>query len=72
MGRSVQYIVDDAGKKTSVIIPFEEWEKQRKKLDALQNKLDVFQAIAEGLSEVKEAKKKGKELKDLSDFLNEC
>ncbi|MCB9187615.1 MAG: hypothetical protein H6601_12825 [Flavobacteriales bacterium] len=72
MGRSVQYIVDDEGKKKSVIIPFEEWEKQRKKLDALQNKLDVFQTIAEGVSEMKEAKKKRKELKNLSDFLDEC
>ncbi|MCF8465339.1 MAG: hypothetical protein K9G41_10880 [Flavobacteriales bacterium] len=72
MGRSVQYIVDDAGKKKSVIIPFEEWKKQRKKLDELQNKLDVFQTITEGVSEVKDARKKGKELKNLSDFLDEC
>ncbi|MBI1288597.1 MAG: hypothetical protein GC178_13580 [Flavobacteriales bacterium] len=71
MGRSVQYIVDDEGKKKSVIIPFEEWEKQRKKLNALQNKLDVFQIISEGISGMKEAKKKGKELKDLSEFLNQ-
>jgi hypothetical protein len=71
MSRNLQYIVDDAGKKTSVIIPFEQWEKQRKKLDELQNKLDVFQTITEGVSEVKEARKKGKELKNLSDFLDE-
>lgn len=70
MAKSVQYIVDDAGKKKSVIIPFEEWQKQRKKLDELQNKLDVFQAITAGVSEVKEARRKGKELKDLSSFLN--
>jgi hypothetical protein len=69
MSRNLQYIVDDAGKKTSVIIPFGEWQKQRKKLDELQNKLDVFQTISEGVSEVKEARKKGKELKNLSDFL---
>lgn len=71
MGRSVQYIVDDAGKKQSVIIPFEEWQKQRKKLDELQNKLDVFQTITEGVSEMKDARKKGKELKNLSDFLTD-
>jgi hypothetical protein len=72
MGRSVQYIVDDAGKKTSVIIPFDQWKKQREKLDKLQNKLDVFKTITEGVSEMKGAKNKGKELKDLSDFLDEC
>tara|TARA_R110002096_G_scaffold128678_1_gene276956 strand:+ start:217 stop:435 length:219 start_codon:yes stop_codon:yes gene_type:complete len=72
MGRNVQYIVDDAGKKKSVIIPFEEWESQREKLEQLQSKLNVFRAITEGVSEMKDARKKGKELKNLSDFLDEC
>ncbi|MBL4586444.1 MAG: hypothetical protein JKX84_05235 [Flavobacteriales bacterium] len=69
MGRSVQYIVDDTSKKRSVIIPFAEWEKRTKKLDELQNKLDVFQTISESVSEIKNARKKGKELQNLSDFL---
>jgi hypothetical protein len=36
-----------------------------------QNKLKVFQAIQEGIIEIKEAKKNGVELQTLSEFLNE-
>jgi len=37
----------------------------------LQNKLEVFLAIQDGMGELKTAKKQSKKLKTLSDFLNE-
>ena len=71
MRNSVQYIIDDRGVKTSVIVPYNKWEKLNTDFHKLQNKLKVFMAIQEGLEEIKNAVKKGKELQTLSDFLNE-
>jgi cell shape-determining protein MreC len=72
MRTNVQYVVDNSGNKTSVLIPFNQWENYTKKYQRLKGKLDVFKAISEGISEVKEERKKRKELQNLSDFLNEC
>ena len=71
MKNSMQYIVDNRGVKTSVIVPFDEWEKINDDYHKLQNKLKVFVAIQEGLGEIKASKKQGDELQNLSDFLNE-
>jgi hypothetical protein len=67
----MQYIVDDKGVKTSVIVPFKKWEEIISDNLKLQNKLNVFLSIQEGLSEVKAAKMQGKKLQTLSDFLHE-
>lgn len=67
----MQYIVDNKGIKTSVIVPFDKWEKINEDYQKLQNKLNVFIAIQEGLSEIKSSKRKGEKLQTLSDFLNE-
>ena len=71
MKNTTQYIVDNRGIKTSVIVPFDKWEKINSDYAKLQKKLDVFLAIRDGLSEIKSAKKHGKKLQTLSDFLNE-
>jgi len=67
----MQYIIDDKGVKTSVIVPFAKWEKINEDYLKLQNKLKVFVAIREGVGEIKAAKKQGIELQTLSDFLDE-
>lgn len=67
----MQYIVDHRGVKTSVIVPFDEWEKMNTDYKKLQNKLEVLLAIKEGLGEVKNAKKSYEEFQTLSDFLND-
>ena len=67
----MQYIVNDLGVKTSVIVPFEAWEKINEDYHKIQNKLKVILAIQEGVKEVKASKKKGHTLQTLSDFLNE-
>ena len=67
----MQYINDDKGVKTSVIVPFAKWKKMNEDYQKLQNKLKVFVAIQEGLGEIKAAKMQEIELQTLSDFLNE-
>jgi hypothetical protein len=71
MRNPMQYIVDNKGAKTSVIVPFDKWEKLNSDFLKLQNKLKVFIAVQEGFGEIKEAKIKGNKLQTLSDFLNE-
>jgi len=71
MRNTMQYIVDNRGVKTSVIVPFDKWERINKDHIKLQNKLKVLLAIQEGIGEIKIAKKQGIKLQTLSDFLNE-
>jgi hypothetical protein len=71
MRPSIQYIIDNNGVKTSVIVPFDKWEKLNTDYHKLQNKFRVFLAIQEGIEEIRDSKKKGKKLQDLTDFLNE-
>jgi len=68
---TVRYIVDNRGVKTSVIVPYEEWEKINTDYKKLQNKLTIFLAIQDGMEELKTARKQGKKLQTLTDFLNE-
>ena len=69
--KGLKYMVDKKGDKTSVLVPIRTWEKINQEYTKLQNKLKVFTGIKEGLSEVKEAKKSGKKLQTLKDFLRE-
>ncbi len=72
MRQNVRYVVDDFGSRTSVLVSYREWKELNNKYEVLKNKLDIFKAIKDGITEVKEARKKGKELQSLSDFLDEC
>jgi hypothetical protein len=71
MPNQIQIYTDEKGNKTSVIVPYEDWAKINARLEILQNKLKVFSSVRDGMQEVKEARKKGKNLQDLSDFINE-
>jgi hypothetical protein len=66
-----QFIVDNHGVKTSVIVPYDEWEKITTDYHKLQNKLEIFLAIQDEMGELKIVKKQSKKLQTLSDFLNE-
>ena len=70
MRNSMQYIIDNQGTKTSVIVPFDKWEKINSDYKKLQNKLEVFLAVQDGLVELKTAKREGKKLQTLSNFLD--
>lgn len=64
-------MIDENGEKTSVLVPIKTWEKINQDYSRLQNKLKVLTGIREGLNEVKEAKRSGKGLQTLKDFLRE-
>ena len=67
----MQFIVDNRGVKTSVIVPFDKWEKLNSDFKKLKIKLSIFQSIQDGFSEIKNSKRSGIELQSLSDFLIE-
>jgi len=71
MASAVKYIVDEKGEKTSVLVPVRTWEKMNEDYQKLQNKLKVITGIKNGINEVKEAKRSGKKLQTLNDFLHE-
>ena len=71
MKNTKQYIVDNRGIKTSVIVPYDEWEKINTDYHKLKNKLEIFLAIQDGMGELKSEQRHSKKLQTLSDFLNE-
>jgi len=71
MSSALKYIIDDNGRKTSVLVPVKTWEELNEKYKKLNKKLAVLMGIQQGLLEVKESRIKGKSLQTLSDFLSE-
>ena len=64
-------MVDENGDNTSVVVPLKTWEKIKQDYSRLQSKLNVLTGIKAGLAEVRDAKKSGKKLQTLKDFLRE-
>ena len=71
MGSAIKYMIDENGQKTSVLVPLKTWEKINEEYTKLQNKLKVLVGIQDGITEVKSAKKSGRQLQNLKDFLSE-
>lgn len=71
MASEIQIYTDENGKKTSVLVSYEDWTKLNIRLKTLQKKLKVFSSVREGMQEVKEARRKGENLQNLADFINE-
>jgi len=71
MASALKYMIDENGDKTSVLVPLKTWEKINQEYSKLQNKLSILTGIKEGFKEVKEARKSGKKLQTLKDFLSE-
>lgn len=71
MASALKYMIDEKGEKTSVLVPLKTWERMNQEYNKLQNKLKVLTGIKEGIKEVKEARKSGKKLQTLKDFLRE-
>ncbi len=65
------YLVDTEGNKIAVQIPIAEWNLMEKEMQKLRKKFEVLQGIKEAVVEVKTARKEGKKLQTLDDFLNE-
>lgn len=71
MAQPIKYMVDEKGKKTSVLVPLTTWTKINDDFFKLQNKLKVLLGIKSALNEVESGKKTGKKLQSLKDFLRE-
>jgi hypothetical protein len=71
MAQPIKYMVDEKGQKTSVLVPLTTWTKINEDFTKLQNKLTVLLGIKSAFNEVKSAKKSGKKLQTLKDFLSE-
>lgn len=71
MATALKYIVDDKGHKQSVLVPFKTWTDLNEKYQKISKKLAILTGVENGLEEVVQAKKSGKKLQTLSDFLNE-
>ena len=69
MPEILKYIVNNNGHKTSVLVPVKVWEDLNSNYQKLQKKLNILNGISEGLNEVKLAKKSGRKLQTLKDFL---
>lgn len=69
MLNSLQYIIDDTGQKTTVLVPLKVWEDLNTNYQKLQKKLEIFNGITEGFNEVQQIKKTGRKLQTLKDFL---
>ena len=71
MATPLQYIIDDEGQKTSVVVPVKKWKELNQRYEQLFNKVQILTGIQEARKEVAQARKTGKELQTLADFLNE-
>jgi hypothetical protein len=71
MSNAIKYMVDENGHKTSVLVPLKTWEKINWEYSRLENKLNVLLGLKNALAEVEVAKKSGKKLQTLKDFLRE-
>lgn len=71
MAQPIKYMIDEKGNKTSVLVPLTTWTKINEDYTKLQNKLQVLLGIKSALTEIKSAKKTGKQLQTLKSFLSE-
>ncbi len=69
MPEILKYIVNNNGHKASVLVPVKVWEDLNSNYQKLQKKLNILNGITEGLNEVKLARKSGRKLQTLKDFL---
>ena len=69
---SVQYLVNEKGHQTAVVVPIDVWNQLKAEHEKLLHKLDVLDGLQDALQEVREIKQgKRKKGKMLSEFLDE-
>ncbi len=71
MGETLKYLYDEKGAKSSVLVSINTWEDLNAKYNKLLKKVKILTGIQKGLQEVEDARKSGKKLQTLKDFLNE-
>jgi len=68
----LNYLTDASGNQIAVQIAMEEWLVFQQEYQELKRKLEVMQGLRDALEEVQSARKEGRKLQSLSEFLNEC
>lgn len=68
MTLKVQYILNEKGEKSSVVLSIAQWERMQEKM----RKQEILLGLKTAFFEIKQSKKKGAKLQTLSDFINEC
>ena len=69
MAQALKYIVDEHGKKTSVLVPLKMWEDLHDRYNRMQKKLEVLDGIRKGIKEIDDARRTGRELPSLKEVL---
>ena len=68
---NISYLVDKEGKRIAVQISIDEWKKVVEEFKKIQKTNEILQGLKEAFLEVKQAKKEGRKLQTLEDFLKE-
>ena len=71
MEKALPYVIDEKGNKSSVLVSISTWDDLNGKYNKLLKKVQILTGIKKGLNEVIEARKSGKKLQTLKDFLDE-
>lgn len=71
MATQIQYIIGNDSQKKSVIVPVKQWEDLNEKYEKLAKKVEILTGLHDAVQEVKQARKSGKKLQSLADFLDE-
>jgi hypothetical protein len=71
MKRSLQYISDSSGKRTSVQVPLAAWKRLMTKLEKYEQALNLKTDLQEALLEVARLRKSKSKKQTLNEFLNE-
>ncbi len=68
---ALQYVSDSKGKKKSVLLPLNDWEKLLAKLNKYEQTLKIKSDLKESFSQVAQLRKSKARKQTLKDFLNE-
>lgn len=68
----IQYVTNEKGEKTAVLIPLEEWKKIRKDLTEFFEYRSLKKKLKTAFKEVKEIQGDKKRKVSLNEFLNDC
>lgn len=67
----INYIIDEKGNQSAVVVPIKQWEKFMDRFSKMKNKLEMLTGLEEAIDEVNLIKEGKRKPKSLTDFLDE-
>ena len=67
----INYIIDEKGNQSAVVVPIKQWEKLMDRYSKMKNKLEVLTGLEEAIDEVNSIKEGKMQAKSLTEFLDE-